>query len=121
MAEVVARKNAIVDSFRAGVQEQIDDSPNVTLYRGHGRFTAPHEVEVGGETLKSEKIFINTGTRPRMVQIPGLDQIEVLTNRNIMDLKELPPHLIALGGNYLGLEFGQMFCRLGSEVSVIEP
>jgi pyruvate/2-oxoglutarate dehydrogenase complex dihydrolipoamide dehydrogenase (E3) component len=121
MAEVVARKNEIVDSFRAGVQDQIDSSPHVTLYRGHGRFTGPHQVDVAGEALTGDKIFINTGTRPRMVQIPGLDQIEVLTNRNIMDLKELPAHLIALGGNYLGLEFGQMFCRLGSEVSVIEP
>jgi pyruvate/2-oxoglutarate dehydrogenase complex dihydrolipoamide dehydrogenase (E3) component len=121
LAEVVARKNEIVESFRSGVQDQIDSSrPNLTLYRGHGRFTAPHEVEVNGETLRSEKIFINTGTRPRMLPLPGLDQIEVLTNRNIMDLKELPTHLIALGGSYLGLEFGQMFRRLGSEVSVVE-
>jgi pyruvate/2-oxoglutarate dehydrogenase complex dihydrolipoamide dehydrogenase (E3) component len=120
MAEVVARKNEIVESFRNGVQDQIDGSPNLTLYRGHGRFTASHVVEVNGEKLTSDKIFINTGTRPRIIPIPGLDQIEVLTNRNIMDLKEVPAHLIALGGNYLGLEFGQMFRRLGSEVSVIE-
>jgi pyruvate/2-oxoglutarate dehydrogenase complex dihydrolipoamide dehydrogenase (E3) component len=120
MAEVVARKNEIVESFRSGVQDQIDSSPNLTLYRGYGRFTAPHQVEVNGETLKSDRIFINTGTRPRIAPIPGLEQIEVLTNRNIMDLKELPPHLIALGGSYLGLEFGQMFCRFGCEVSVVE-
>jgi pyruvate/2-oxoglutarate dehydrogenase complex dihydrolipoamide dehydrogenase (E3) component len=120
MAEVVARKNEIVESFRSGVQDQIDSSANLTLYRGHGRFTAPHEVEVNGETLKSDKIFINTGTRPRIPALPGLDQVEVLTNRNIMDLKELPAHLIALGGSYLGLEFGQMFRRLGSEVTVVE-
>lgn len=120
MAEVVDRKNEIVESFRSGVQDQVDNAPNLTLYRGHARFSAPHEVAVGGETLTSEKIFINTGTRPRILPIPGLDQIEVLTNRNIMDLKELPAHLIALGGNYLGLEFGQMFRRLGSEVSVVE-
>jgi pyruvate/2-oxoglutarate dehydrogenase complex dihydrolipoamide dehydrogenase (E3) component len=58
--------------------------------------------------------------RPRILAIPGLDQIEVLTNRNIMDLQELPSHLIAIGGSYVGLEFGQMFRRLGSEVSVVE-
>jgi pyruvate/2-oxoglutarate dehydrogenase complex dihydrolipoamide dehydrogenase (E3) component len=120
MAEVVARKNEVVESFRSGVQDQVDSSPNLTLFRGHGRFTGPHAVEVDGEALTSDKIFINTGTRPRIIPIPGLDQVEVLTNRNIMDLKEVPAHLIALGGNYLGLEFGQMFRRLGSEVSVIE-
>ena len=120
MAAVVARKNEIVESFRDGVQDQVDSTSNLTLYRGHGRFTAPHEVEVNGERLTSDKIFINTGTRPRTIPIPSIDQIEVLTNRNIMDLKEVPAHLIALGGNYLGLEFGQMFRRLGSEVSVVE-
>ena len=75
---------------------------------------------MNGETLTSEKIFINTGTRPRVLPIPGLDKIEYLTNRNIMDLKQVPAHLIALGGNYLGLEFGQMFRRLGSDVTVVE-
>ena len=120
MAEVVARKNEIVDSFRSGIEDQVENNPKLTLYRGHGRFTAPHEVEVNGEKLTSDKIFINTGTRPRVLPIPGLDQIEFLTNRNIMDLKAVPAHLIALGGNYLGLEFGQMFRRLGSEVTVVE-
>jgi pyruvate/2-oxoglutarate dehydrogenase complex dihydrolipoamide dehydrogenase (E3) component len=120
MAEVVARKNEIIDSFRSGIEDQVENSPNLTLYRGQGRFTAPHEVEVNGEKLTSDKIFINTGTRPRVLPIPGLDQIEFLTNRNIMDLKAVPAHLIALGGNYLGLEFGQMFRRLGSAVTVVE-
>jgi len=120
MAEIVARKNEIVDSFRSGIEDQVKDNPNLTLYRGLGRFTAPHEVEVNGEKLTSDKIFINTGTRPRVLPIPGLDQIEFLTNRNIMDLKAVPAHLIALGGNYLGLEFGQMFRRLGSDVTIVE-
>ena len=120
IAEVVARKNEIVDSFRSGIEDQVENSPNLTLYHGHGRFTAPQEIEVNGERLTSDKIFINTGTRPRVLPIPGLDQIEFLTNRNIMDLKEVPDHLIALGGNYLGLEFGQMFLRFGSKVTVIE-
>jgi len=75
---------------------------------------------VNGETLTSDKIFINTGTRPRILPIPGLDQVPYLTNRNIMDLDRVPSRLIALGGNYLGLEFGQLFRRLGSEVTVVE-
>lgn len=120
MAEVVARKNEVVDSFRNGLQEGVDNRPNLALYRGHARFTAPHEIAVNGEKLASDKIFINTGTRPRILPIPGIEQIEILTNRNIMDLEEVPEHLIALGGNYLGLEFGQMFRRLGSKVTVIE-
>ena len=120
MAEIVARKNEIVDSFRSGIEDQVNDNANLTLYRGHARFTGPHEIEVNGERLANAKIFINTGTRPRLLPLPGLDKIEFLTNRNIMDLERVPAHLIALGGNYLGLEFGQMFRRLGSEVTVIE-
>src|SRR5262245_11446883 len=120
MAEVVARKNEVVASFRNGLQEGVDSRPTLTLYRGHARFAAPHEIDVNGEKLSSEKIFINTGTRPRIPPIPGLDQVPFLTNRNIMDLPELPEHLIALGGNYLGLEFGQMFRRFGSKVTVAE-
>jgi pyruvate/2-oxoglutarate dehydrogenase complex dihydrolipoamide dehydrogenase (E3) component len=120
MAEIVKRKNEIVESFRSGIEDQVDNNPNLTLYRGHGRFTGPHQIEVNGETLSSDKIFINTGTRPRILPIPGLDQVAYLTNRNIMELDEVPAHLIALGGNYLGLEFGQMFRRFGSEVTVVE-
>jgi pyruvate/2-oxoglutarate dehydrogenase complex dihydrolipoamide dehydrogenase (E3) component len=120
MAEIVARKNEVVESFRSGIEDQVTNNPNLTLYRGHARFTGPHEIEVNGERIAGDKIFINTGTRPRVLPIPGLDQVEYLTNRSIMDLKEVPTHLIALGGNYLGLEFGQMFRRLGSAVTVVE-
>lgn len=120
MAEIVARKNEVVESFRSGIEDQVTNTPNLTLYRGHARFAGAHRIEVNGETLASDKIFINTGTRPRILPIPGLDTIAYLTNRNIMDLEEVPAHLIALGGNYLGLEFGQMFRRLGSEVTVVE-
>jgi len=120
MAEIVKRKNEIVESFRSGIEDQVNNNPNLTLYRGHAKFTGPHEIEVNGEALASDKIFINTGTRPRIPPIPGLDQVEYLTNRNIMELDAVPAHLIALGGNYLGLEFGQMFRRFGSEVTVVE-
>jgi pyruvate/2-oxoglutarate dehydrogenase complex dihydrolipoamide dehydrogenase (E3) component len=120
MAAIVARKNEISGSFRSGIEEQIESNPNLTLYRGRGRFVGPHDIEVNGERLASERIFINTGTRARIIPIPGLDQVPYLTNRNIIDLNEVPAHLIALGGNYLGLEFGQLFRRLGSEVTVIE-
>jgi len=120
LAEVVARKNELVESWRSGQQHHAESRPTLDLYRGHGRFTGPHTVEVNGQTLTSDKIFINTGTNPRIIPIPGLDQVDYLTNRNIMDLTETPEHLVILGGNYLGLEFGQMFRRFGAEVSVIE-
>jgi pyruvate/2-oxoglutarate dehydrogenase complex dihydrolipoamide dehydrogenase (E3) component len=120
MAEIVARKNEISGAFRSGIEHRVKNNPNIALYRGRGRFTGPHTVAVNGETLTSDKIFINTGTRPRILPIPGLDQVPYLTNRNIMDLDRVPSSLIALGGNYLGLEFGQLFQRLGSEVTVVE-
>src|SRR5262245_2246431 len=120
MVEVVTRKNEVVSSFRNGLQEGIDNRSSLTLHRSHARFATSHEIEVNGERLASDKIFINTGTRPRIVSIPGLAQVPFFTNRNVMDLQELPEHLIALGGNYLGLEFGQMFRRLGSKVTVVE-
>jgi len=120
MAEVVARKDAMVKQWRDGQQGHIDRRPTLDLHRGHARFTGPHELDVNGEALTSERIFINTGLRPRIPPIPGLDTVDYLTNRNIMDLAEVPRHLLVLGGNYLGLEFGQMFRRFGAQVSVVE-
>lgn len=120
MAEVVARKNEMVLSWRNGQQGHVDSRQTLDLHRGHGRFTGPHEIEVNGQTLTAPRIFIDTGTSPRVPPIPRLDTIDYLTNRNIMDLQEVPEHLLVLGGNYLGLEFGQMFRRFGSRVTVIE-
>ncbi|MGE0058270.1 MAG: mercuric reductase, partial [Dehalococcoidia bacterium] len=120
LAEVVARQTEIVLSMRSGQENKASDRPKLNWLKGHGRFTGPHTIEVNSEELGSERIFINTGTRPRIVPIPGLDSVPYLTNRNVMDLTELPEHLIVLGGNYIGLEFAQMFRRFGSRVSVIE-
>lgn len=119
-AKVIARKNEMVLSWRGGQQSQADKRDTLDLVRGHGRFTGPHEIEVNGLTLTSERIFIDTGTRARIIPIPGLDEVPYLTNREILDLDTLPEHLLVLGGNYLGLEFGQMFLRFGSKVSVVE-
>ena len=118
--KVVARKQEMVLSWRGGQQSQVDKRDSLDLFRGQGRFTGPHEVEVNGDTLTSEKIFIDTGTRARVIPIPGLDDVSYLTNKEILDLQELPEHLLILGGNYLGLEFGQMFRRFGSRVSIVE-
>ncbi|MCP4363577.1 MAG: mercuric reductase [Chloroflexi bacterium] len=120
LAAVVKRKDDLVLSWRAGQQSHAYSRETLDLYRGHGCFTSPYTVEVNGEQLSSERIFINTGTRPRIIPIPGLDEVAYLTNRNLMDLTDIPEHLLILGGSYLGLEFGQMFQRFGSQVSVVE-
>ena len=119
LPKVIARKNGIVESFRSGQQGQVDRRPNLTLYRGHARFLDARRLEVGGNTVEGERIFINTGTRPNIPRIEGLEQTRYLTNASIMELNELPEHLIVLGGGYIGLEFGQMFRRYGCEVTVV--
>ncbi len=116
---VVARKNAVVDSFRRGHERRVADHKTLRLYRGHARFAGPRSVQAGDETLDSERIFIDTGTRPDCPQLAGLDSVSYLTNASIMDLQEIPSHLLVLGGGYIGLEFGQMFRRFGSHVTVI--
>jgi pyruvate/2-oxoglutarate dehydrogenase complex dihydrolipoamide dehydrogenase (E3) component len=119
MPAVVARKNKIVQGFRDSIQKGVDRRPNIHFIRGSARFIAPHQVQVGNETFESEKIFIDTGTQPQIPPIPGIDSVPFLTNASIIELQELPKHLIILGGGYIGLEFGQMFRRFGSEVTVI--
>jgi dihydrolipoamide dehydrogenase len=116
---IVAQKNNVVGSFRAGIKKKIGLHPNIHFYQGQARFTSAHQVQVGETLLESEKIFIDTGGRPIIPDIPGLDPANVFTNESMMELKELPEHLIVLGGGYIGLEFGQMFRRFGSRVTII--
>jgi pyruvate/2-oxoglutarate dehydrogenase complex dihydrolipoamide dehydrogenase (E3) component len=116
---IVARKKQVVESFRTGHQNRVDARKNLRLHRGQARFTGPHALEVGGEALESERIFIDTGARADIPDLPGLEGVDYLTNESIMDLSAVPKHLIVLGGGYVGLEFGQMFRRFGSQVTVI--
>src|SRR5204862_2348298 len=119
LAKIVAQKDEVVLSFRSGRQKQIDKRPNLRLYHGHARFVAPHQLQVGDDLPESEKIFIDTGGRPTAPAIPGLDTVSYLTNESAMQLMVLPEHLLILGGGYIGLEFGQMFRRYGSRVTVL--
>ena len=116
---IVARKDRIVQRFRAGHQRRVDARATLHLYRGAARFLTPHSIRVGEQVLEGEHIFIDTGTRPSIPHVPGLDTVPFLTNATIMELGELPTHLLVLGGGYIGLEFGQMFHRFGSAVTVI--
>ena len=120
MAAVKARKDAISGQSRAGVEESLKSLVNCTIYRGHGRFVSPHEVQVGEASLAAERIFINVGGRAVLPSWPGLDQVPYLTNSSMMAVDFLPRHLVVVGGSYVGLEFAQMYRRFGSEVTVVE-
>ncbi len=119
LAKIVNRKDEIVHRFRSGHQHKVDSRENLHLYRGHARFLSPYRIAVGQDLLESERIFINTGTRPEIPRIEGLDGVNYLTNATLMEVTDLPEHLVVLGGGYIGLEFGQMFLRFGSRVTVI--
>jgi len=119
LAKIVAQKDEVVLSFRGGRQRRVDERKNLHLYRGHARFTGPHQLRVGEEMVESERIFINVGGRASIPAIPGLRDVPFLTNETIMQITSVPEHLLVLGGGYIGLEFGQMFCRYGSRVTVI--
>ena len=120
MARVKARKDEVSGASNAGVTAWVDGMENVTLVRGHARFTGPHSVEVEGQTLTGERIFIDVGARARVPDFPGIDQIDYLTNSRMMEVDFLPEHLLIVGGSYIGLEFAQMYRRFGSQVTVIE-
>jgi pyruvate/2-oxoglutarate dehydrogenase complex dihydrolipoamide dehydrogenase (E3) component len=120
MQRVKARKDAISGKSREGVERWLKKMENCTVYQGHARFVSPREVVVGDATLRSERIFINVGARALIPDMPGIDQIPYLTNSSMMDIDFLPPHLVIVGGSYVGLEFGQMYRRFGSEVTIVE-
>src|SRR6266566_3850247 len=119
LSKIVAQKDEVVLSFRSGQQKQVDKRANLRLYRAHARFVGPHQLKVADDLLESEKIFIDTGGRPNIPQIPGLDAVPYLTNESVMQLTAAPDHLLVLGGGYIGLEFGQMFRRFGSRVTIL--
>jgi pyruvate/2-oxoglutarate dehydrogenase complex dihydrolipoamide dehydrogenase (E3) component len=119
LAKIVAQKDEVVLSFRGRQQRRVDERKNLRLYRGHARFVGPHQLKIGDDLLESEKIFIDVGGRPNIPAIAGLSDVPFLTNESLMQLTAVPEHLLVLGGGYIGLEFGQMFRRYGSRVTVI--
>ena len=119
LPRIVARKDQIVSEFRSGQERKVQQRKNLHLYRGHARFVAPHRIAVNEHLLESDHIFINTGTRPAIPPLKGLESIDYLTNATIMRLQVVPEHLLVLGGGYIGLEFGQMFRRFGSRVTIV--
>ena len=120
MQQVKARKDGVVQASNQGVTNWLKNMPNLTVYKGHGRFESANTVRVNGDVLEAEKIFINVGGRAFAPDIPGLDQVDYLTNSSMMEVNFLPEHLVIIGGSYIGLEFAQMYRRFGSRVTVIE-
>jgi pyruvate/2-oxoglutarate dehydrogenase complex dihydrolipoamide dehydrogenase (E3) component len=125
MREVRRRKQAIVDSFRESGVKRIEATEGLDLISGEASFTGPKTLVVrtnDGEVLEldADNVFIDTGARPADPPIEGLDSVHTLNSTSIMELVELPEHLLVLGGGYVGLEFAQMFRRFGSEVTIVQ-
>ncbi len=124
-ARVRERKRAIVESFRSGSQSRIEKTKNLELIFGEAEFTGPKTIVVGKKDggqlmLTGDRIFINAGCRPAAPKIEGLVEVAYLNSTSIMELDSVPEHLLVLGGGYIGLEFGQMFRRFGSRVTIVQ-
>lgn len=124
--KVIERRNHMVKKSREGIEKKMLETENIDYYFGEASFIGHKQLQIrmhGSEKTKeitAEKIFINVGTRARIPEVEGLDQVKYLTAKSMMELKELPDHLTILGGSYIGLEFGQMYRRLGSKVTIIQ-
>ena len=120
MAAVKARKDRISGGDREGVESWLEGMKGCTLIRGHARFEDPHTIRVGEHLLTADRIFLNVGGRAVAPDMPGLADVDYLTNVGILDLDTVPEHLVVIGGSYIALEFAQMFRRFGAKVTVIE-
>ncbi|HYU71730.1 MAG TPA: FAD-dependent oxidoreductase, partial [Ktedonobacteraceae bacterium] len=125
MSKVRQRKRDIVESFRTSGQRRIENTEGVELLMGEAAFTGPKTLEVrlnNGETrqLTASTILINAGARPAKPSMTGIEEVATLDSTSIMELDTVPEHLLVVGGGYIGLEFGQMFRRFGSQVTVIQ-
>lgn len=119
MKKVKARKDGIVAESNQGVESWLRGMKNCAVYQSHARFESARTVRVDDNVLEAAKIFINVGGRAALPSIPGLDQVRYLTNSAMMHIDFLPQHLLILGGSYIALEFGQMYRRFGSEVTIV--
>ena len=120
MKRVKARQQGVVRNARGNVQTWLRGMPGVTVIQGHARFEGPDTVRVGDSLLTAPRIFLNVGGRANVPDMPGIGDIDYLTNVGMMQLDMLPEHLVIVGGSYIGLEFAQMFRRFGGRVTVIE-
>ncbi|MBS7543079.1 FAD-containing oxidoreductase [Ancylobacter oerskovii] len=120
MKRVQARAEKIIQDGRSGIENWLDGMNGCTVFRGHARFTGPHDIEVDGTALTAPQIFINVGGRASVPDLPGIGDVPYLTNSDMVELDTVPGHLVVIGGSYIGLEFAQMFRRFGARVTVVE-
>jgi pyruvate/2-oxoglutarate dehydrogenase complex dihydrolipoamide dehydrogenase (E3) component len=120
MKRVKARKDEISGRSSKGVEQWLRGLKNCTVIQGHARFGSSRTVVVNDEVLEAEKIFTNVGGRATVPAFPGIHDVPFFTNSSMVDVDFLPEHLVIVGGSYIGLEFGQMYRRFGSEVTIVE-
>jgi pyruvate/2-oxoglutarate dehydrogenase complex dihydrolipoamide dehydrogenase (E3) component len=120
MAQVKARKDAVVRESSESLGRWLEETPNLTVIRGHARFEGPKRVRVNDRTLEAQQIFLDVGGRAAVRGIKGVREVEYFDNSSMMEVDFLPEHLLIVGGSYIGLEFAQMYRRFGSRVTVIE-
>jgi pyruvate/2-oxoglutarate dehydrogenase complex dihydrolipoamide dehydrogenase (E3) component len=120
MKRVKARKDEVSGRSNRGVEEWLRGLTHCTVIQGHARFQSSRTVVVNDDILQADKIFINVGGRGSVPAMPGIQDVPFLTNSSMMDVDFLPEHLVIIGGSYIGLEFGQMYSRFGSEVTIVE-
>ncbi|NNF19092.1 MAG: FAD-dependent oxidoreductase, partial [Flavobacteriaceae bacterium] len=118
LSKIKARKDSLINKSVAGIKDGLEKNDKIATYFGKAIFTGHKEVEVAGEKLKGKDIYINVGGRPR--EPKEYDDVGALNNQSILELTELPEHLVIVGGSYIGLEFGQIFQRFGSKVTIVE-
>jgi pyruvate/2-oxoglutarate dehydrogenase complex dihydrolipoamide dehydrogenase (E3) component len=120
MPRVKARADAVSANARRGLEKWLGSLERCTLVRGHARFEGKDRVRVGDDVLQAPRVFVNVGARPVVPDLPGVGTVPYLTNRTMLALDRVPPHLVVVGGSYIGLEFGQMYRRFGASVTVVE-
>jgi pyruvate/2-oxoglutarate dehydrogenase complex dihydrolipoamide dehydrogenase (E3) component len=125
MAKVKARKDGVMLGDREGLETWLDGMDGCTVFRGHARFDDPHTLTIatrdGGDTVvRGDRIFLNVGGRAVIPDIPGLSDVDYLTNVSVLELDSVPEHLVIVGGSYIALEFAQMYRRFGARVTVVE-
>jgi pyruvate/2-oxoglutarate dehydrogenase complex dihydrolipoamide dehydrogenase (E3) component len=117
---IKARKDAIVAGSHDGLESWLGGLEGLTIVRGSGRFESAVQVRIADDVLTAKQFFVNVGGRPRTPDFPGVGEVPYLTSTTILDLDQVPEHLLVVGGSYIGLEFAQMFRRFGAEVTVVE-
>src|SRR5215467_10419698 len=120
MKRVKARKDEVAGRSNSGVEKSLRGLKNCTVIQGHARFQSSRTVVVNDEVLQADKMFINVGGRASVPALPGVQDVPFLTNSSMMAVDFLPEHLVIVGGSYIGLEFGQMYRRFGSQVTIVE-